>query len=81
MLANCDLEEDCEVTLRLTDFGPLPSPVRHELYTEDWRVTNTTLAPDAVTPHLAQAPAWCDGALTFTVKKHSWNTLVFTLDR
>ena len=80
MLANCDLEEDCEVTLRLTDFGPLPAPVRHELYTEDWRVTNTCCEPDAVTPRLAEAPAWRDGALTFTVKKHSWNTLVFTLN-
>ena len=80
MLANCDLEEDCEVTLRLTDFGTLTVPVRHELYTEDWRVTNTCCEPDAVTPHLAEAPAWHDGALTFTVKKHSWNTLVFTLN-
>lgn len=81
MLANCDLKEDCEVTLRLTDFGVLSAPVWHELYTEDWHTVNTCDRPDAVKPRMMEAPACENGTVTLTVKKHSWNTLVFDLNR
>lgn len=77
MIANVDMEEDCRVTLRLAEFGALSRPVWTELYTEDPEARNVPGDTARVTPRVLPAPGPEGDRLTLTIKKHSWNTLVF----
>ncbi len=77
MIANVDLENDCEVQLSLTGFGGLQPVSMTTLYTDDPNAVNTFSDEGRVRPRSVDLAAPRDGELTIRVKKHSWNTLVF----
>lgn len=75
--ANCDLEEDVELTFSLHDFGYLRGIEHIELYNEDPWARNTFEAENTVRPERKVLSDCTDGKLDVVLKKHSWNVLKF----
>lgn len=74
---NCDLTEDCELSLELRSFGQLKGICQRELYTEDAYARNTFEEEFKVLPSEKELKDPEDGKLKIVLKKHSWNVLRF----
>lgn len=79
--ANCDLEDECAVTLGLRGFGPLEGIERRELYCADPAAGNTFEQENRVLPvvtPLENPESGVQGDTLETVlKPHSWNVFRF----
>ncbi len=72
---NCDLEEDCTLTVNLQGFEKIEAVQRRELYTPDYQSFNSFENEFAVVPaELEPVPAQ-NGVVNVVLKKHSWNVL------
>lgn len=75
---NCDIEDDCDLSLSLQGFGSMQSTGGTRLYDKDKFAGNTFEQEDRIVPEqLAPVPVE-NGLLQTVLKKHSWN--VFTFD-
>jgi alpha-N-arabinofuranosidase len=76
-IMNCDLKEDCDLTLRFGSFEDL-KPVSHTvLFNEDYRLSNTFECENRIQPQTLDIPRFQGGALRLTIQKHSWHVLEF----
>jgi alpha-N-arabinofuranosidase len=76
---NCDLQEDCELTLHFGSFGKLKGTGRSVLYCDDIHLFNSFDNAAAVVPKTLMLPDPENGSITLTIQKHSWNVLSFDL--
>lgn len=79
--ANCDLDENVELTLNLQDFGYLRGIGHTELYHENPWARNTFEEENTVIP--VEKELWDCGEkkIEIILKKHSWNMLRFQVEK
>ena len=79
MIANCDIEQNCDVTLDITGFSSVEAVSMTELYADDYQLFNSFDDETQIVPQTVQLPAMEHGRLRVTAKKHSWNTIILSV--
>ncbi|MDR1072433.1 MAG: alpha-N-arabinofuranosidase [Treponema sp.] len=76
---NCDLREDCELTLSFGSFDKLKGAGRSILYRDDIHSVNSFDNEAAVTSETAGLRNPENGSIVVNIQKHSWNVLSFNV--
>ncbi|MDR1970415.1 MAG: alpha-N-arabinofuranosidase [Treponema sp.] len=79
-IMNCDLREDCELTLTFGSFGRLKGLSHSILYNDDIHLANNFQNDSAVSPQTIGLKSPENGTITVLIQKHSWNVLSFETD-